>query len=841
MMTTTCRPRAVRRVLRATSALATLGGLLVGVPVVLTRMLGWPLPRSVPRWTAVGDALGGASISDDVLIKTLAIATWVLWALIVASFVAESVAWMRGREARRLPLAGLLQPAVRELVVSAVLLLGALRPVGMTSVVIRPAMPALVSFPTPTATADQLTVAVARADAPARPTCVVGDRDSLWKIAGRHLGDPMRWRDIWELNRGATFPDGRRFTNSNLIQPGWDLVMPGDAVGLLSAGGPPPPAPAVPAPSSEPAAPPPDAPSDVAAQSAPAPSPPSEAQPTPAPAVSHLDPDDPDHDVRPLLASSALIAAGVIATLTRLRRRQQRHRRSGRMIRLSSGQAARTEVHLRRAAVGAPYDRLDLALRSLAHSLGRRQAGPCPAISVLSVGPEAIEIVLTEAVDAPPGPFDVTVDGRAWTLSAAVPDDELRPLADLQSGPAPALVTVGTIGDRTVLIDLEAGARTIVGGDPDDARAQLWSMAIELATSNRADDLRLVLVGKPPSGVDVLDRMEVVDSLEEVMVTIEAEAATTTATLASLGRPSTFDARAADPTLLLTPTVVIVADGLSGSAFDRLMAAAAESHGLVVLAAGLDVDFAFDRELCVEADTMVVKPLGLRLQPAALPPGVVEDVGELLRTAADLDPGSEVEIDLKPACHPPLDGLTMGPEHLPLNFDQEGNPVVPAGHVLVRMLGPVEIIGSERPIDRRRCIELVVYLALHPEGVDEGRIKAALWPESEPTRGAFNETVSRARRLLGLDPTGVHHLRPVDNRRYLLGPYVVTDADVLQQSHGLGEASRLVRGLPFEGTAIGYEWAYEEAHAYRLSTLVEHLDGSVEADRRGRTVVSPAT
>ncbi|MGI8809016.1 MAG: hypothetical protein ACR2KK_14485 [Acidimicrobiales bacterium] len=827
--------------LRATSALATLGGLVVGVPVVLTRLLGWPLPRSVPRWTAVGDALGGASISDDVVIKTLAIATWVLWALIVASFVAESVAWMRGREARRLPLAGLLQPAVRELVVSAVLLFGALRPAGMTSVVIRPAMPALVSFPTPAATADQLTGAVARADAPTRPTCVVGDRDSLWKIAGRHLGDPMRWRDIWELNRGAIFPDGRRFANSNLIQPGWVLVMPDDAVGLASAGGPPPPAPAVPTPAPEPAAPPPDASSDVATQPAPAPSPPSEAQPTPAPAVSHLDRDDPDHDVRPLLASSALIAAGVIATLTRLRRRQQHHRRSGRMIRLPSGQAARTEVHLRRAAVGAPYDRLDLALRALAHSLGRRQAGPCPAISVLSVGPEAIEILLTEAVDAPRGPFDVTADGRAWTLPAGVPDDELRPLADLQSGPAPALVTVGTIDDRTVLIDLEAGARTIVGGDPDDAQALLWSMAIELATSNRADDLRLVLVGKPPSGIDVLDRVEVVDSLDEVMVTIESGAATTTATLAGLRRSSTFDARAADPTLLLTPTVVIVADVLTGSAFDRLMSAAAESHGLAVLAAGPDVDAAFDRELCVEADTLLVKPLGLRLRPAALFPGVVEDIGELLGTAVDLSPGSEVDIDLEPACHPPLEGLTIGPDHLPLTFDHDGNPVVPAGHVVVRVLGPVEIVGSERAIDRRRCIELVVYLALHPEGVDEGRIKAALWPESEPTRGAFNETVSRARRLLGLDPTGVHHLRPVDNRRYLLGPYVVTDADILQRSSGSRESSRLVRGLPLEGTSSGYEWAYEEAHAYRLSAIVEQLDGSAQTTRRGRTAAPQAT
>lgn len=490
------------------------------------------------------------------------------------------------------------------------------------------------------------------------------------------------------------------------------------------------------------------------------------------------------------------------------------------MIRLPRASAARSEVHLRRAAVGAPFDRLDLALRTLAHFLGRRRPGPCPAISVLSVGPESIEILLTEPVDALSGPFDVTADGRAWTLPATVPDDELRALADLQSGPAPALVTVGTVDERTVVIDLEAGARTIVGGDPEDAKALLWTMAVELATSNRADDLRLVLVGKTPSGLDVLDRVQVVDNVDQVLAAIEVEASATTATLAEVRRPSTFDARAADPTLLLTPTVVLVADPSSGAGLDRLMAAAAESHGLAVLVAG-GVDEAFDRELCVEEDTLVVKPLGLRLRPAALPPGVIEDVGEILSTAIDLQPGPALDLDLAPACRPAQEGITIGPDRLPLTFDSDGTPVVPDRHVLVRVLGSVDVIGGEERIDRRRCVELVAYLALHPEGVDDGRIKAALWPESPPTRGAFNETVSRARRLLGHDPTGLHHVLKVDNRRYRLGPYVVTDASVFEALQGTRGAACLVRGIPFEGTNRGYEWAYEDGIAYRLSAIIE--------------------
>lgn len=47
--------------------------------------------------------------------------------------------------------------------------------------------------------------------------------DSLWKIAQESLGDGSRWREIYELNRGAIGD------NPNLIQPGMVLTLPGGA------------------------------------------------------------------------------------------------------------------------------------------------------------------------------------------------------------------------------------------------------------------------------------------------------------------------------------------------------------------------------------------------------------------------------------------------------------------------------------------------------------------------------------------------------------------------------------------------------------------------------------
>jgi hypothetical protein len=542
--------------------------------------------------------------------------------------------------------------------------------------------------------------------------------------------------------------------------------------------------------------------------------------------------DDPDYERAPLLAGSALLAAGLIAYVARLRRRQLRHRRPGRMIQLPHAEAARAEVHLRRAAVGAPFERVDLALRVLAHCLGQRQSGPCPGIAAVSVGREVVEILLTDAVDAPAGPFDVEASGRAWTLPALVPDSELRTIADTQAGPAPALVTVGTIDERSVLIDLEAGARTRGGGAPAPATALLWTLALDLITTNRADDLNVILVGQPPAGLDAIDRARVVPELDEVVDEIESEAAVLTASLSSRRRVTTLDARVANPADVLTPTVVLVAAAQPASALDRLLKAAGENRGLAVVIAG-EVDGDFDRELCVEGDTLVVKPIGLRLTPAFLPQDVLHSAGGLLQVASDLSPGEPLDLEQKLSSSAASGGVAIGPNKLPLEFDAAGEPIVPPGHVMVRVLGPVEVIGGQQQIDRRRSIELVAYLALHPDGVDDSRLRTALWPDGAPTQAAFNETVSRARRMLGLDAEGNHHVSHVDNGRYRVGPYVFTDAALLEATvGGVGWADvlRLVRGLPFEGTSGGYEWAYEEGQAHRLLVLTEEAGNSVLAD-----------
>ena len=61
------------------------------------------------------------------------------------------------------------------------------------------------------------------------PRYVVQERDSLWRIAETRLGDPLRWREIYDLNHAVVQPDGGRLTEATLLHPGWTLLLPADA------------------------------------------------------------------------------------------------------------------------------------------------------------------------------------------------------------------------------------------------------------------------------------------------------------------------------------------------------------------------------------------------------------------------------------------------------------------------------------------------------------------------------------------------------------------------------------------------------------------------------------
>src|SRR5262249_37163531 len=51
--------------------------------------------------------------------------------------------------------------------------------------------------------------------------------DTLAGIAQAQLGSAERYMEIFQLNKDRPQPDGGRLTKPDLIQPGWQLIIPG--------------------------------------------------------------------------------------------------------------------------------------------------------------------------------------------------------------------------------------------------------------------------------------------------------------------------------------------------------------------------------------------------------------------------------------------------------------------------------------------------------------------------------------------------------------------------------------------------------------------------------------
>ncbi len=68
----------------------------------------------------------------------------------------------------------------------------------------------------------------------------------------------------------------------------------------------------------------------------------------------------------------------------------------------------------------------------------------------------------------------------------------------------------------------------------------------------------------------------------------------------------------------------------------------------------------------------------------------------------------------------------------------------------VAVLGPIEIRGAQRStFTRAWAEELVVYLAMHPNGASNEAWATALWPDRLMAPSSLHSTASVARRSLG--------------------------------------------------------------------------------------------
>jgi len=240
-------------------ALIVLLAVVVGVPVLMTILN--LVPHHLPT---ISSALTTLKARDNgqLVAGVIAAGVWVCWALFIVSLLPEIAALARHRPARTLAgLGGFQRPAAA--LVAAVALAFTLVPIAVDSSAPRAdaaGLPAASTYSTTHSISQTLDPSTSHTRNDTGPHTVgdtaapasaerVGDvqpsighgaprasemtdwstavttnyevqrRDTLWGIAADHLGDPLRYREIVELNRDLVGPD-------NEITPGTVLQLP---------------------------------------------------------------------------------------------------------------------------------------------------------------------------------------------------------------------------------------------------------------------------------------------------------------------------------------------------------------------------------------------------------------------------------------------------------------------------------------------------------------------------------------------------------------------------------------------------------------------------------------
>ena len=416
------------------------------------------------------------------------------------------------------------------------------------------------------------------------------------------------------------------------------------------------------------------------------------------------------------------------------------------------------------------------------------------------------------------------------------------------SSPVPLLVTAGRAGDDTVMVNLELLGSLVVEGDGPGCDAVVRALALELATSLWADRFDLVLVGFGAE-LERFTRVVSTDDPEEVARTLCHRKIRAHQRLASSGFGSFAEARAIDGSPAWDPLVVIGGSSLTGHEVGELMDSGADAAvGMTVIAAGSSASDSHQVVLCGPETTSSLDLLGSVLFPQSVSSEEQAGVTALLDLAAEgvslPGPG---DVGAEPSDPVPGYGCDPSATNRPLRTRDgslmaavaevvsDAAPVADqgpsAGSVRVNILGPVRIDGADRPFSRAWAEELVVYLAMHPDGASNEAWATALWPDRLMAPSSLHSTASVARRALGKNARGEDHL-PRSHGRLALSSSVSSDwarFETLAGAEALEDrrsALELIRGRPFEGLRSS-DWVILEGIGPGIEAFVVDLSGRV--------------
>ena len=232
-----------RRELDTRRQRVTLGSLcllMLAVGLAFAVIAGPPrLPDRLPSLDDIVATLAGSTLPVDAVVLLLVDVAWLLWiwivgslclelALVAAEVFARGAGWVRQLRsvADRLSV-----PLVRRAVAAAFAVQVISRGVPIASAQTIAPPQALVTAVRP---AGDL---VADVPPPSAPLYLVREGDTLWSIAERAYGSGEAYPRLIEANLGRRMADGQVFSQRGVIQPGWQLALPGAATPVEAEGG----------------------------------------------------------------------------------------------------------------------------------------------------------------------------------------------------------------------------------------------------------------------------------------------------------------------------------------------------------------------------------------------------------------------------------------------------------------------------------------------------------------------------------------------------------------------------------------------------------------------------